>query len=31
MTLLLIARFVLLTGVVVLVAGHVWLMVTGRS
>jgi hypothetical protein len=31
MTLLLIARFVLLTGVVVVVAGHVWLMVTGRS
>jgi hypothetical protein len=31
MTLLLIARFVLLTGVVVLVAGHLWLMVTGRS
>jgi len=31
MTVLLIARFVLLTGVVILVAGHVWLMVTGRS
>jgi hypothetical protein len=31
MTLLLVARFVLLTGVVVLVVGHVWLMVTGRS
>jgi len=31
MTLLLVARFVLLTGVVVLVAGHVWLMITGRS
>ena len=31
MTMWLIARFVLLTGLVILVAGHVWLMVTGRS
>jgi hypothetical protein len=31
MTLLLIARYLLLTGLVILVAGHVWLMVTRRN
>ena len=31
MTLLLIARYVLLTGLVAVVASQVWLMVTGRG
>jgi len=31
MTLLLIARHALLVGLVAVAAGHVWLLVTGRS
>jgi hypothetical protein len=31
MTLLLVARYVLLSGLVMLVAGHVWLAITRRS